>query len=216
MIIKFETLALALAVACYPSTMMTSAFSVEPTQSRRDVLSKGVASAFGFAISASGASVALLTPQPAFAAAAVPTKDELERIRTGYNQITYLLENFDKETTICRENGGECKRDADAIRRALGLRSTNDPLFQIEKVFDKVKNMDSVDVDKLESFFEATEEWNSAINMSNSMAFISQFGEYNPGGGQDQVLKFLNESKKQVVLAQKSLKTIMDVLDLQP
>ena len=52
------------------------------------------------------------------------------------------------------------------------------------------------------------------MNMSNSMAFISQFGEYNPGGGQDNVLKYLNESKKQVILAQKSLKTIMDCLDI--
>ena len=33
--------------------------------------------------------------------------------------------------------------------------------------------------------------------MSNSMAFISQFGEYNPGGGKDEVLKYLEESKKQ-------------------
>jgi hypothetical protein len=43
--------------------------------------------------------------------------------------------------------------------------------------------MDNIDPDKLEAFFEATEDWNSAMNMSNSMAFISQFGEYNPGGG---------------------------------
>lgn len=42
--------------------------------------------------------------------------------------------------------------------------------------------MDNIDVDKLEQFFEATEDWNTAMNMSNSMAFISQFGEYNPGG----------------------------------
>lgn len=83
-----------------------------------------------------------------------------------------------------------------------------------EKVFNKVKNMD-VDPDLLESFFEATEDWNSAMTMSNSMAFISQFGEYNPGGGKDEVLKYLNESKKQVLLAQKSLKTIIDVLGLQ-
>ena len=72
-----------------------------------------------------------------------------------------------------------------------------------------------VDPDLLESFFEATEDWNSAMTMSNSMAFISQFGEYNPGGGKDEVLKYLNESKKQVLLAQKSLKTIIDVLGLQ-
>jgi hypothetical protein len=33
-----------------------------------------------------------------------------------------------------------------------------------------------LDPDKLDAFFEASEEWNSAMNMSNSMAFISQFG----------------------------------------
>lgn len=34
-----------------------------------------------------------------------------------------------------------------------------------------------LDPDKLEAFFEASEDWNSAMTMSNSMAFISQFGE---------------------------------------
>ena len=83
------------------------------------------------------------------------------------------------------------------------------------QVFSKAKNME-IDPDKLEDFFEATEDWNSAMNMSNSMAFISQFGEYNPGGGKDEVLKYLNESKKQVELASKALKTIMDCLDIVP
>jgi hypothetical protein len=41
----------------------------------------------------------------------------------------------------------------------MGLRSTTDPLFQIEKVFAKVKYMDDIDPDKLDSFFEATEDW---------------------------------------------------------
>jgi hypothetical protein len=45
------------------------------------------------------------------------------------------------------------------------------------------------------------------------MAFISQFGEYNPGGGKDQVLKYLNESETQVKLAKKSLKTIIEALE---
>jgi Ca2+ transporting ATPase len=150
----------------------------------------------------------------AAAAAGGPTKEDLERIKVGYRQITYLLDNFEKETTVCRENGGECKRDADPVRRALGLRTIDDPLFQIDKVFSKVKNMD-LDPDQLEAFFEASESWNSALNMSNSMAFISQFGEYNPGGGKDEVLKYLNESKKQVVVARDSLKTIMDCLGIE-
>ena len=158
----------------------------------------------------------LATPaKPAYAAANPPTQAELQRIVTGYNQITDLLNNFEEATTTCRENGGECKRDADPIRKVLGLRSTTDPLFQIEKVLDRVKYMDDVDPDKLETFFQASEDWNSAITMSNSMAFISQFGEYNPGGGKDEVLKYLNESQKQVILAQKALKTIMECLDLK-
>ena len=130
-----------------------------------------------------------------------------------YEGIVYLLNNFEQETTVCRENGGECKRDADAVRKYLGLRSTTDPLFQIEKVFAKVKYMDSLDPDNLDAFFEATEDYNTAMNMSNSMAFISQFGEYNPGGGKDEVLKYLNEAQKQVVLAEKALRTIINCIE---
>mmetsp|Transcript_15996 Transcript_15996/g.22791 ORF Transcript_15996/g.22791 Transcript_15996/m.22791 type:complete len:229 (+) Transcript_15996:122-808(+) len=179
---------------------------VDDAQTRRDIFKKSVAFI-------SAATVASVNPYIAEAAKAGPTADELNRIKVGYQGIQYLLDNFDKETTVCRENGGECKRDADAVRRFLGLRSTTDPLFQIEKVFDKVKYMD-IDPDQLEPFFEATEEWNTAVNMSNSMAFISQFGEYNPGGGKDEVLKYLEESKKQVIIAEKALRTIMTSLDL--
>ena len=116
-----------------------------------------------------GSVATVLTNPMASLAAAGPTKEELERIRVGHAQIVDLLNNFEQATTVCRENGGECKRDAEPIRKALGLRSTTDPLFQIEKVFAKVKDMDSMDVDQLEAFFEATEDWNSAMNMSNSM-----------------------------------------------
>ena len=73
----------------------------------------------------------------------------------------------------------------------------------------------SIDPDKLEDFFEASEDWNSAMTLSNSMAFISQFGEYNPGGGKDEVLKYLNESKKQVEIASSCLKRIMNDLDIE-
>jgi hypothetical protein len=50
---------------------------------------------------------------------------------------------------------------------------------------------------------------------SNSMAFISQFGEYNPGGGKDQVLKYLLEAETNVKLAKTSLKVIIDALEQQ-
>lgn len=178
--------------------------------SRRDVFSNTAATATAFLSAA-----LLANPENALAAPGkAPTEEELARIKIGYERMTYLLDNFEQETTICRENGGECKRDADPVRRYMGLRSTTDPLFQIEKIFAKVKYMD-VDPDNLETFFEASEEWNTAVNMSNSMAFISQFGEYNPGGGKDEVLKYLEEAKKQVVLAKGSLQKIMTALEIQ-
>jgi hypothetical protein len=38
--------------------------------------------------------------------------------------------------------------------------------------------------------------------------------EYNPGGGKDEVLKYLNESQKQVVIAKTALETILKSLDI--
>lgn len=35
-----------------------------------------------------------------------------------------------------------------------------------------------------------------------------------PGGGKDEVLKYLNESKKQVEIAEKALKTIIETIGL--
>jgi hypothetical protein len=175
--------------------------------SRRDLFTKTATTA-ALVIAAT-----TTAPTQVYAATGGPTPEELERIKLGYTQINYLIDNWDEATTVCREQGGECKRDPEAVRKYMGLRSTTDPLFQIEKVFNKVKNMD-LDPDKLDAFFEASEDWNSAASMSNSMAFISQFGEYNPGGGKDQVLKYLNESKIQVLRAQTALKTITESLDL--
>lgn len=167
---------------------------------------------FQSAAALSVASIASTFNPELAAAGSPPTKAELARIQEGYDGLTYLLDNFEAETTVCRENGGECKRDAERVRKYLGLRSTTDPLFQIEKVFVKVKYMD-VDPDEIESFFEATEEWNTAQNMSNSMAFISQFAEYNPGGGKDEVLKYLDEAQKQVILARGALEKILKAIE---
>ena len=38
--------------------------------------------------------------------------------------------------------------------------------------------------------------------------------EYNPGGGKDEVLKYLNESQKQVILAKSALEKILECLDV--
>jgi hypothetical protein len=137
----------------------STAIHAAAASSRRDLFSR-TGSVIATAAAAAAAAAASSAVHPALAAdGAPPTAAEIERIRTGYENIRYLLANWEKETTVCRANGGECERNADACRKYMGLRSTTDPLFQIEKVFAKVKYMDDIDPDKLDSFFEATEDW---------------------------------------------------------
>ena len=136
----------------------SSSTAISSSSTRRDILSHTiVTSAILIATST------IVTSSPAALADTTagepPTKAEIERIQTGYNNIQYLLANWEQETTVCKSNGGQCERNADACRRYLGLRSTTDPLFQIEKVFAKVRFIEDIDPEKLDAFFEATEDW---------------------------------------------------------
>lgn len=135
------------------SSTSSSSTAIHATTSRRDIFTRTSSAIVGTTL------LTFNNAYPAFAGTSPPTPEEIERIRTGYKNIVYLLDNWEKETTVCRENGGECKRDADSVRKYLGLRSTTDPLFQIEKVFAKVRFMPDLDPDKLDAFFEATEDW---------------------------------------------------------
>ena len=64
--------------------------------SRRVVFTKSAATF------ASIASIATGSPGFALAARAPPSTDELNRIKVGYERMSYLLDNFDQETTVCR------------------------------------------------------------------------------------------------------------------
>ena len=62
--------------------------------SRRDLFVKAALS--------TGVMSSIIAPDMAFAAGAPPTKEELDRIKIGHDQIVYLLNNFERETTVCR------------------------------------------------------------------------------------------------------------------
>jgi hypothetical protein len=98
------------------STTATTTTSLPSSLSRRDALLSAAVNFGGIA----GAGFVATTQQPVWAAGAAgspPTPQELERISIGYKQISDLLNNFEEATTTCRENGGECKRDAEPIRK---------------------------------------------------------------------------------------------------
>lgn len=61
--------------------------------------------AFGLAAIVGG------VPQIASAGGAPPSPEELERIKVGYKRISYLLANFEQETTsesVCAKMKGLC------------------------------------------------------------------------------------------------------------
>ena len=67
------------------------------TVSRRDLFGKTGAFALG---------ALTFLPKSAIAAGSPPTKEDLDRIKTGHDQIEYLLNNFEKATTVCRVSAG--------------------------------------------------------------------------------------------------------------
>eukprot|EP00307_Rebecca_sp_RCC1486_P010250 CAMPEP_0119411428 /NCGR_PEP_ID=MMETSP1335-20130426/4178_1 /TAXON_ID=259385 /ORGANISM="Chrysoculter rhomboideus, Strain RCC1486" /LENGTH=200 /DNA_ID=CAMNT_0007436065 /DNA_START=1 /DNA_END=603 /DNA_ORIENTATION=- len=161
--------------------------------SRRSAMFAGAALSVGAAL------------QPAFAAGQDPT--DLTRLVKGYKNVKFLLDNWERETTTSQ---GE--KDADAVRKALGLRSTEDPLFQMDKLLSNA--VKKSDPDRLEEWIDAADDLNTHINNANEFAYTSAFGEYNPGGGKDQILKYLELSRVELVGVEKDLKKILELLSL--
>merc|ERR1712176_348676 len=103
------------------TTRTTKTTFLQSTSRRREWFTESL-------ITTTIASSLLLKSNPAYAASGKgPTDEDLKRIKVGYESIQYLLDNFEQETTVCLTEGGrECKRDAEPVRRYLGLRSTKD------------------------------------------------------------------------------------------
>ena len=96
----------------------------------------------------------------------------------------------------------------------LGFKSTNDPLFQADKTMMRLKDKagDSREVE----YYEAIDIFAQNAEEANSMAFVSSWGEANPGGGKDRIKLFIERSKNNVIKSKDALKTVMDILDLKP
>lgn len=201
-----------LAALCFAHVVgafLTPSMTSESHQtSRRHLISTGLTVS-------SAAAVALTVnfPAPASATSEASKMPGADRLVTGAKQLKFLLTNWERETTKCDANG-KCAKNPDAVRKALGLRSTTDPLFQIEKVLDKAQQYVD-DADDIDLYIESAETFQSTQSMANSMAYTSSFAEYNPGGGVDSVAKYLEESRKQVVLCEEALGNIVRILKLE-
>jgi len=141
-----------------------------------------------------------------------------ENIKKGYKRLEYLLANWEKETTVCKNNDNPyigCDRSPEKVMDYLGYKSMEDPLFRADKTLRRLQALvpesneqDSSDFsDALDVFVEKAEE-------GNGYAYISSWGEANPGGGKDRVALFIERSKADVTEAKNALATVIRILNL--
>lgn len=176
---------------------IVTGISYQPTNVRRQflckVLTAGTAGACAFS--------------PIYAARA-----DTSRLKSGYDGIVYLLENWDLETyKSCPKQqvalAAECERIPDKIPTALGLRSTKAPLYKIEKLFTEA--LQDGKVEDIDEWTTATDLYIQHSTSAQEYAYTASFGEYNPSGGKDQVAKYMELSKKELELARDALKNVL-------
>ena len=158
-----------------------------------------------FALGGQALTAALLA-RPGVARAEGQDPKDFARVGKGLKEVQFLLDNWSKETT----NPTSGEMDPDRVRLYLGLRTTSSPLFQFEKLLKAAVN--EIPDDRFEDWIAASEGYSSAVAKVNELAFTSSFGEYNPGGGKDQVAKYLELARGEVINCRDALKTIDELL----
>jgi len=160
----------------------------------------------------------LLHPPSANAAAAGATsqeKTDKDNIIKGYKRLSYLIDNWEKETTICGRGDNPyigCERTPEKVMDYLGFKSMNDPLFRADKTLLRLQTL--VPSDYEIDYMEAMEKFNEKAEEGNGIAFISSWGEANPGGGKDRIDFFIERSRKNLIDAKDSLGAVVKILDL--
>ena len=141
-----------------------------------------------------------------------------ENIVKGYNQLQYLLNHWVEETTICKTGGDYnakvCDRTPLKVMDYLGYRSTTSPLFKADKTMLRLYSL--VPASKDAEYLEAMERYSENADEASGMAYISSWGEANPGGGKDRVELFIERAKKNVITSRDCLATVMNILDIKP
>jgi len=95
----------------------------------------------------------------------------------------------------------------------LGFKSMEDPLFRADKTLIRLQSL--VPAKDADVYQDAVDTWLEKAEEGNGLAFISSWGEANPGGGKDRVALFIERSRKDVVESRDVLKTVIQVLDLK-
>ena len=145
-------------------------------ETRRGFIGK----AFGLGVSTTA--VVSSFSSPAFGA---PKQEEIDKANVvkGYKRLQYLLDNWEKETTVCGMGGDKLERSCDRtplkVMEYMGYKSTTDPLYKAEKTLRRL--YENAPAKRDAEFIEAVEVFAENADEASGMAFISSWGEANPG-----------------------------------
>ncbi len=124
---------------------------------RREVLARVLMSGFMVPTLDSTNTVAFAATTPSST-----EKADKENLIKGYQRLSYLLQNWDKETTVCgKKNDGivweECDRSPEKVMEYLGFKSMKDPLFKADKAIKRLQALVSEEND--DEYQEAYQSW---------------------------------------------------------
>mmetsp|Transcript_7488 Transcript_7488/g.14205 ORF Transcript_7488/g.14205 Transcript_7488/m.14205 type:complete len:241 (-) Transcript_7488:1718-2440(-) len=190
------------------ATTKPSLCNEHAAESRRSILKQSSATIFSALI------VGSMTPSQALAYP--QEKTDKENLVKGYKRLQYLLDNWEKETTICGRSDNPyigCERTPEKVMEYLGYKSMKDPLFKADKTMLRLQSLVSSN-DEVD-YMEAMELFNEKAEEASNTAFVSSWGEANPGGGKDRVAFFIERSRKQVETARDSLGTVIKILGIE-
>ena len=94
----------------------------------------------------------------------------MTRFTKALDGVNFLLKNWDTETVECVSGNGVCVDSPDKVRFYFGLRTTDHPLFQLDKLYAKAQAKLPDDVD-FDVWIEATESLASQIAKINELAY---------------------------------------------
>jgi hypothetical protein len=152
-------------------------------------------------------------------AAASTVDDDKSKILQGFERLNYLLDNWEKETTVCGVSDNPytgnkgCERTPLKVMEYMGYKSMKDPLFKADKTLKRLSAY--VPTEYESDYLNLVEKWAEAAEEASGMAYISSWGEANPGGGKDRVEYFIERAKKNVTDARDSLESAISILKIK-
>jgi len=172
---------------------------------------------------------ALFISHPSLAnAAAIPSSAELERLRKGHARISYMLNNWESITQVCKkqseqatkqvvrtDGGDKCDKTPLNVQIYMGYKSTEDPLYKVEKLMVRAAALIKDDV-VAANYLEAVEKYREKADNTSMMAYTSSWGEANPNGGKDVIDDYLELTRADVISSEQSLRKILGYLGLEP